>query len=60
MHLLAACQDIAKWQDKIKSELLTKSKRSALSAESGLEMRMNGREELQITGPIKAPIYKLK
>ena len=51
--LLLACQDMTKWQDNIKNE------RTVSNMENNLGIRINEKEEIQITGPIKAPIYKL-
>lgn len=58
-ELLMACQDIAKWQDKIKDEFLIKNDMCSSGIKSNLKMKINEKGELQITGPIKAPIYKL-
>lgn len=51
--LLLACQNMTEWQDNIKNE------RTVSSMENNLGIRINEKEKIQVTGPIKAPIYKL-
>ncbi len=69
--LLLACQDMTEWQDNIKSDLfiedkfftteesLSKNECTVSNMENNLGIRINEKEEIQVTGPIKAPIYKL-
>ena len=40
-------------------EPLSKNERTVSSMENNLGIRINEKEDIQVTGPIKAPIYKL-